>query len=389
MQILHISADFPDPLAPQKTRAVSNLLDLVPEHDHVVYSLNRVAWNHGISALRFDGAHTAVAYGAPSVGVLLETYLRRLAKWIIADAEARRLAPKIVHAHKISIDGLVGDTVARHFGARLIVTSQGNTDTKVLRARPDLRSKWRKIWREAAFVMPMAPWTAAALSDLLGQRAGPVVCLPCPTTQDRIFAPRRAGPVLCSVFGLDDHVNKNAALLIDAARIAAARIPQLRLKIIGTGSASAYAHLSRLIGGDVRISLDGPVTHERIQRVLNECCCLAVPSRRESFGMVFSEALLAGCPVVHGRGNGIAGLYEGAPFARSASRPGAEALAGELVQLVQSEHATKAALMAAQKAGILAPMQREWIGERYRRIIEETVELQSQVSVPAMDRLPA
>ena len=42
MLILHLSADFPDPFVPGKTRAVSNLLDLVPEHDHEVYSLNRV-----------------------------------------------------------------------------------------------------------------------------------------------------------------------------------------------------------------------------------------------------------------------------------------------------------------------------------------------------------
>jgi hypothetical protein len=34
MRVLHISADFPDPLVPAKTRAIANLLDLAPEHEH-------------------------------------------------------------------------------------------------------------------------------------------------------------------------------------------------------------------------------------------------------------------------------------------------------------------------------------------------------------------
>ena len=53
--ILHISADFPDPLQPNKTKAVSMLLDLTGERfRHHVYSLNRVGLGNGIAAVDFD-----------------------------------------------------------------------------------------------------------------------------------------------------------------------------------------------------------------------------------------------------------------------------------------------------------------------------------------------
>ena len=51
--VLHISADFPDPMAPAKTKAVANLLGLVGGFRHIVYSLNRLSWHRGVRALPF------------------------------------------------------------------------------------------------------------------------------------------------------------------------------------------------------------------------------------------------------------------------------------------------------------------------------------------------
>ena len=42
--ILHISADYPDPIAPAKTKAVHNLLAATNDIPHAIYSINRVNW---------------------------------------------------------------------------------------------------------------------------------------------------------------------------------------------------------------------------------------------------------------------------------------------------------------------------------------------------------
>ncbi len=137
--ILHLSADYPDPLMAQKTRAVANLIALVPEHAHHVYSLNRIGWRAGIRALDFaDEAgegHRAVAYGAPPKGLFLKRYLDRLADWLADDLVRRGLRPDLVHAHKLSSEGLVGAVLARRLGVPLAISVQGNTDLKVIGAR--------------------------------------------------------------------------------------------------------------------------------------------------------------------------------------------------------------------------------------------------------------
>src|SRR6516165_10592155 len=105
--IVHISADFPDPLSPDKTSAIRSLVDATPGFRHIVYSLNRVSSWSGIEALRFGEDRVEVAYGAPPWGLMLATRFKALAAWILSDLTARRLRPDLIQAHKLTIEGLV------------------------------------------------------------------------------------------------------------------------------------------------------------------------------------------------------------------------------------------------------------------------------------------
>lgn len=369
MQILHLSADYPDPLAPGKTKAISNLLTLAPEHDHRVYSLNRVTGYSGIAAQSFGNANRAIAYTAPPKGLFLAQRMAALADWIAADARALGLAPDLIHAHKLSVEGLAGQRLAAAFDVPLVVTSQGNSDLKILRARPDLRNQWRRIWRSAAVVLPLAPWTATALETMLGKRPGPVHCLPCPTSADAILAPRLAPPRILSVFGLDDQVNKRVDMLIDAVRQLRAGGAPVELDIAGTGAPASFAHLADATRSMPFVRLIGPAHHERIQVLMNRYALLVVPSRRESYGMVFAEALLAGCPVIHGAENGPTGYFMRQPFAVSAPKRDPEALGRTILRMLQSQAPIKAALAAAQRNGELEFMRRPVIARTYRQVL--------------------
>ncbi|MEM1161656.1 MAG: glycosyltransferase family 4 protein [Pseudomonadota bacterium] len=383
MQVLHISADFPDPLRPAKTRAVANLLELAPEHNHFVYSLNRTGWRAGVAALPFDDAHRAVAYGAPPFAVALRRFLLPVAHWIIRDAEQRNLKPAVVHAHKLVVEGLIGEIVADALGARLVVSSQGNTDLKFISARRSLRPAWQKVWRAAEVVLPFAPWTGDALASMLGPRDGPVLALPCPTAADRQMPPRRCSPVVRSIFCLDEAENKNAAHLIAAVEAAAALVPEIRLEIIGTGSPSSFARMTKMIGANRRVRLLGPVPNGQIQQLLNRSACMALPSRRESYGMAFAEALLAGCPVVHGAGSGIDGYFPERSFAASADPDSVESLAAVLTQMVKEQFSIKQDLLQAQRRGEIEVLQRPSIARTYRQALTAAAGM-----VPELPGLP-
>ena len=371
MHILHLSADFPDPFNPAKTRAVSNLIAEVPEHTHHIYSLNRVTALSGHAALSFGPTHRAVAYGAPPKGILLNNRLQALADWIIQDIRARAVTPDLIHAHKLTIEGLVAARIADALDRPLIVSSQGNTDLRLIQMRPDLRARWRRVWEKAAVVLPFAPWTRDALVQKLGARAGPVWCLPCPTRTDETLQPRIARPRILTVINVDELKNKNTAALIEAVGLMRADGTSVELDIAGGGSAQSFARLARLIDGTNGIRVLGPIRQDRMQSLMNRSALLAMPSHRESFGMVFSEALLAGCPVLHGRGNGICGYFPRAPWSIEAPSGGIDGLVKTLKVMLQSQQPIKAALANAQRSGELDILRRPAIIQTYRQAIAQ------------------
>lgn len=376
MQVLHLSADFPDPLAPRKTNAVHGLLDLIQEVDHLVYSLNRVGPAAGIYGLTFDTHHRAVAYGAAPYGLLSQTFLSRLARWIMSDIETRKLAPVAVHAHKLSIEAVVGDKIAGWLGVPLIVSCQGNSDLKILKAKPDLHGVWRGIWQGADWVLPFAPWTTDALNNLLGSRNGPISILPCPTAADAIFKPQNVDPVVRTVISLDQAANKNLRTMIQAVAFAVEKRPAIRFEIVGSGSPSAFAQVGALVSPyDDCVHLAGPVANEDIQSLLNDTACFVMPSIRESYGMVFAEALLAGCPVIHGTENGISGYFPESGFACPARPDGAMGLAAQLIEMIDAQAEIKAELAKAQQSGKLNQLRRPAIAERYRKALYTVTEL--------------
>ena len=387
--ILHLSADYPDPLMPRKTRSIANLLALVPEHTHHVYSLNRVGWRAGIHALDFTDdsgeGHRAVAYEAPPKGIFLKRYLNRLADWLAEDVARRGIRPDLVHAHKLSIEGPLSASLADKFGVPLVITVQGNSDLKIIGARRDLLHIWKPIWESAAVAFALAPWAVDGLASLLGPREAPTYLLPCPTLADCLLSPQVVGPVFRSAFNLADHRLKNAGGLIESVALAARRVSEVRLDIIGGGDPTAFAELAafteRVAPG--RVQFLGAVPNSAIQSLFNGSCAFALPSHRESFGMVFAEALLAGCPCLISRGRGIDGyLADGEALVAVGARDVHEIAEG-LVRLAREEAAFKGRLAQLAETGALDQFRRDRIAEVYRAGLSETLpDCNSTSSVP-------
>lgn len=389
LRILHLSADYPDPLAPQKTRAVANLLELV-EARHRVISLNRTgrlldreAWHGAMTATGFADAagpaHQAVAYAAPPRGLRLRRCLERLAAWIEADCVAAGFAPDVIHAHKLSIEGPVGLALARRFGVPLMITIQGDSDTKILRARPDLRPLWRQCWREAAVVLPLAPWANAQVGQMLGPRYRPVRPLPCPLdpAMDTPLPPCPGPPVILSAFHLGAARRKNAAALIRAAGLAAQAEPELRLEIAGGGDPAMAEALERLAARAApgRVRLLGPLAPAELRRRANAAAGFAVVSRRESYGMVFAEALLAGAPCLYPRGRAIEGWLPEGGVVLAADPGDVGEMARGMIRLVRDQTALKARLAVLGRSGGLDMLRRPSIAAGYGAALEEALAL--------------
>jgi glycosyltransferase involved in cell wall biosynthesis len=123
--------------------------------------------------------------------------------------------------------------------------------------------------------------------------------------------PEPAEPVV--VFAGRHIPEKQATALVPAIASARAQAPELRAEILGDGP--ARPEVLRLIaeyGLDGAVEAPGFVDEDRLRSSLRRALCLALPSRREGYGLVVVEAAALGVPsvVVRGPDNAATELVE-------------------------------------------------------------------------------
>ncbi len=371
--ILHISADYPDPIAPAKTKAVHNLLAATNDIPHAVYSINRVNWPAGINAVRFSEDGTALSYGAPPYGIGLTHYLQPVIRWILQDVEARRLRPDLIHAHKFTVEGLIAAELATQLDCRFIASLWGDTDTKIFERKPGLRRRYRAIAAEAAMLLPAAPWTADYFASALAVPDGHMRVLPVMTAGDIVLPPEmRHSPQLVSVFSLDAWQRKGLDILAKAMTFVAQDIPDVTLDLYGAGSARSLAAAESAlhrIGAAHLIRLKGPLPHNNVQQVMNRYAGFIMAPRRETYGMVHVEALLAGLPILWSKDRGIDGLLpEPLPGYRADPASASDVAVG-IRHLIAKEAALKQVIRRLQAHGGLDHLRRTAIADHYRDVL--------------------
>ena len=373
--ILHISADYPDPIAPAKTKAVHNLLAATNDIPHAIYSINRVNWPGAVNAMSFagDGDCTALSYGAPPYGIGLTHYLKPVIHWIVQDVERRNLKPPLIHAHKFTVEGLIAAALAKHFHCRFIASLWGDTDTRIFEAKPGLRRHYRAIAAEAALLLPAAPWTADYFSGALTVPNGHMEVLPVMTAGDIVLPPAmRHAPQLISVFSLDAWQRKGLDILAKAMTLVARDIPDVTLDLYGAGSASSLAAAEQILHkahAAHLIRLKGPLPHNNVQQTMNRYAAFVMAPRRETYGMVHVEALLAGLPILWSKDRGIDGLLPDPLPGYRADPSSASDVATGIRHLIAKEAALKQVIRSLQAHGGLDHLRRTAIADRYRDVL--------------------
>ena len=371
--VVHISADYPDPFAPNKTAAIANLVNGAPGFRHVVYSLNRVNGLSGVTASQFGEDRVCVVYRAPPMGLLLRTRLNDVAAWIEADLAARKIRPDLVHAHKFTIEGLIGLRLKKVFGCPVICNIQGDTDTYVADVRRDLRVDYRSLAQQSSCILSFAPWCGPSMERILGARLR-YELLPVGTTCDALLTPVHCeAPRLVSLFHLDFWLRKGADKLATAVTLLARDEPDVTLDIYGGGSVRQTQALRTCISRRAdpsRVRLMGPLTRDRVQKTLIGYSAFVMPSRRETYGLAFVEAVFSGTPIVYPRGRAIDGILPESDIGAACDPSSASDVARAIKHVLDNQAALKARLAAAQVAGALDHLRLDRTTTRYRQILE-------------------
>lgn len=170
----------------------------------------------------------------------------------------------------------------------------------------------REVLRAAAVVLVTSRWTAARLAGH-GLRRTPVVALPgtdaaalhppgTPTGSHLLclgsLSPRKGQRVLLEALaGLDDRPGRGDGCTDWSARFVGSQPDALEAATVQRERDAA--------GLAGRVSLPGPLVGDALEEQWRWADLLVVPSHAETFGMVVTEALARGRPVVATTGSGL------------------------------------------------------------------------------------
>lgn len=392
MKIIHVSADYPDTINSKKTKAVQYLVEETENDlDHEIYSINRkYIAPTAIGALLAKRPHaprlpvtigpqtgrvTAVSYETPRFGLYMQNAMRCLADAIANDLERKAIRPDVFHGHKLTMEGLIVERLAARFNVPYVLSIQGNADRKIYTARPDLRRRYEGLFHGAAIIFPFSIASLRFFEKACGPRDPAdrdTIVLPCSSPQDKIIAPRETPPVLCSIFNLKDYKNKNIGRVLKASGHIEKAVPDYGFDLYGGGEDSHVDAIRSLVAktGLTRFSLEGAIPHDTVQETLNRHCGMVMVSRRETFGMVYLEALLAGCPVVYPKDWAIDGFFDDARFAIPVPSNDDDAIEAAMRTLISDQRSLKAEIAEWQAAGRFEMFRRDAIRRTYLEAIK-------------------
>lgn len=369
--VVHITADHPDMVQPNKTPVIQRLVDLAGGvFNQKVISLNRTAppksqWAWPKFALEFleeSAALDTAIYRAPPAGIHHRRILLKLGE-ALAERLARGRLPDVLVGHKLTVEGFTVHRAAQLLDVPYALSIQGNTDARILQMRPDLHRHYRVIFQEAKVVFPFAPWALRAVNAKLGERSGPTMMLPCPVARDDMIAPVPGGKGLVSAFHLRNYELKNLPRMASALSLARMEQPELELAIIGGGTPEIEREVGALASAGLRF--EGAVANAEMAARFNRARGFVMPSTRESFGLVFIEALFAGLPIAYPAKTAVDGYFDGCPFALRVNAADKRAIADAMIALDRNEDTMKAALADWQGSDAAFAFTREAIGKTF------------------------
>lgn len=382
--IIHISNDFPDIVAPHKTKAVERLVDGTPGFRHIVYSLNRVNGWKGISAQGFDNDRVAITYKALPKGFFWESRLREVGEFIIRDIKAKKIEPDIIEGHKFSVEGLIAEQIADYFKKPFVVDIQGDSDLKIIAVKRSLRQRYQNIADKAALIFPYAKWPISKLECLIRLDKDRVRILPVVPGIDQLsVTPVIDEPRLLTVFHLDSWNRKNIFGVLKAMVILRARGKTVRLDICRTGSVKSATIIRRKIkslGLDYDVNLIGPAPNSELPKLMKGYAGFILPSKRESYGLVYVEALFSGLPIVLSKDRGIDGFFETERIGAAVDPFDTADIARGIMYVLEHQKRLKQSIGDLQVSGGLNFVRRDAILECYRNSLHAVLQAASQAA---------
>jgi glycosyltransferase involved in cell wall biosynthesis len=212
-----------------------------------------------------------------------------------------------IHAHHVMPDGEMAHVMGRDAGVPFVVTARRGDLKKMdeLPVSSKMHRMFRSVLRKAALVLsPSNPVVARLLGSNPNVRALP--------------------------HGIDDlgagvgvtNVGDELTVAVVATLFSQKRVDWVvraigeykgrrRVRLVHAGDGPERPAVESLAAASgVQMQFLGKVPRERVFALMRESAIFTLPSRSETFGLVYIEAAISGCAVLGCAGTGVDGYYE-------------------------------------------------------------------------------
>lgn len=235
---------------------------------------------------------------------------------------------KLTHAHCLFSDGGVALKLNKDFGIPFIVAVR-NTDVNVfLKKMPHLRAFALTILREAKYIVFINPTLRQKIFEryipkkYFDELSSKCVCIPNGIDDfwhsNKVVAKKFSRKKLNLLY-VGAFVNrKNLPLVIEAAKSLSGRYDVVLTVIGGGGDANAVKGDKEVLraienakASNLQLDLVGQLDdRERLRKYYRIADVFVMPSRNETFGLVYIEALSQGTPIIYTMDDGVGGLFD-------------------------------------------------------------------------------
>ncbi|MBQ1251607.1 MAG: glycosyltransferase [Firmicutes bacterium] len=266
-------------------------------------------WGAAVSENTVDGVElcylryvTASSYGERSFNHRsLITSFRMRAKKIMGD-----FVPDVIHAHTLGFDSAIGAWLKQRFSCPLVVTTHGSdTSVPYFAGR---KAELKAMAEKADAVVCVSSALERRLADCgvsvplrVIHNGFQITSLPEDGTVERDpFAIVQAGNLIPS---------KRFETTLYAVETLRKKYPQVTFTIVGDGpEMTRLKMLVSMLGMDSVVCFCGRVSNRELLKIFSSASYYVMPSVREGFGIVYLEAMAAGCVAVGTEGEGIADI---------------------------------------------------------------------------------
>jgi glycosyltransferase involved in cell wall biosynthesis len=221
-----------------------------------------------------------------------------------------RNKPDLIHAHTLFSDGSLANFYHEKYDIPFIVAIRSTDLDVFLNIKPWLYSHARKILENASFVVFISPSLRKKFLKKFGEGYGSKSLIIPNGIEDNFFQKKAQ---------VKKEAHTPLELLYVGSFLKRKKVPALirlaekseaSLTIAGEGGSQEKKVLQRIRNSNLINYLGRIEDPSELQKIYRQHDIFIMTSRRETFGLVYLEAMSQGLPIIYSRNTGIDGLFK-------------------------------------------------------------------------------